>query len=76
MLIYLNMFFFHRLSMTFCFLGCKGDSEVLKKYCSKEIIERCKAEHQAFDSQGIIFDNKVKQMHVMALASSLNIYLH
>ncbi|XP_059302407.1 mitochondrial import inner membrane translocase subunit TIM44-2 [Lycium ferocissimum] len=37
----------------------KGDMEVLKKYCSKEVIERCKAEHQAFDSQGIIFDNKI-----------------
>lgn len=37
----------------------KGDTEVLKKYCSKEVIERCKAEHQAFDSQGIIFDNKI-----------------
>ncbi|KAK4739153.1 hypothetical protein R3W88_002850 [Solanum pinnatisectum] len=37
----------------------KGDSEVLKKYCSKEVIERCKAEHQAFESQGIIFDNKI-----------------
>lgn len=33
---------------------------MLKKYCSKEEIERCKAEHQAFDSQGIIFDNKVR----------------
>ncbi|XP_070021815.1 mitochondrial import inner membrane translocase subunit TIM44-2-like isoform X3 [Nicotiana sylvestris] len=40
----------------------KGDTEVLKKYCSKEEIERCKAEHQAFDSQGIIFDNKI--LHV------------
>ncbi|CAN4108660.1 unnamed protein product [Withania somnifera] len=37
----------------------KVDTEVLKKYCSKEVIERCKAEHQAFDSQGIIFDNKI-----------------
>ncbi|KAJ8529439.1 hypothetical protein K7X08_036274 [Anisodus acutangulus] len=37
----------------------KGDMEVLKKYCSKEVVERCKAEHQAFDSQGIIFDNKI-----------------
>ncbi|KAK4353343.1 hypothetical protein RND71_028861 [Anisodus tanguticus] len=36
----------------------KGHTEVLKKHCSKEVIERCKAEHQAFDSQGIIFDNK------------------
>ncbi|XP_016510879.2 mitochondrial import inner membrane translocase subunit TIM44-2 isoform X1 [Nicotiana tabacum] len=37
----------------------KGDTEALKKYCSNEVIERCKAEHQAFDSQGIIFDNKI-----------------
>ncbi|KAM3290477.1 mitochondrial import inner membrane translocase subunit TIM44-2 [Capsicum chacoense] len=37
----------------------KADTEVLKKYCSKEVIERCKAEHQAFDSQDIIFDNKI-----------------
>lgn len=49
---------------------------MLKKYCSKEVIERCKAEHQAFESQGIIFDNKVRETQVMVLASSLNIYLH
>ncbi|XP_059626018.1 mitochondrial import inner membrane translocase subunit TIM44-2-like [Cornus florida] len=37
----------------------KGDTEVLKKYCSKEMIERCKAEHGAYESQGIFFDNKI-----------------
>ncbi|KAL2537858.1 Mitochondrial import inner membrane translocase subunit TIM44-2 [Forsythia ovata] len=37
----------------------KGDAEVLKKYCSSEVIERCKAEHKAFESQGIFFDNKI-----------------
>ncbi|KAL7198577.1 hypothetical protein ACSBR2_020963 [Camellia fascicularis] len=37
----------------------KGDVEVLKKYCSTEVIERCKAEHKAYESQGIFFDNKI-----------------
>ncbi|KAA8543369.1 hypothetical protein F0562_021136 [Nyssa sinensis] len=37
----------------------KGDVEVLKKYCSSEVIERCKAEHKAYESQGIFFDNKI-----------------
>ncbi|XP_022994020.1 mitochondrial import inner membrane translocase subunit TIM44-2-like [Cucurbita maxima] len=37
----------------------KGDAEILKKYCSGEVIERCKAEHQAYQSQGIFFDNKI-----------------
>ncbi|KAI3446331.1 hypothetical protein Pfo_002996 [Paulownia fortunei] len=37
----------------------KGDTEVLKKYCSSHVIERCKAEHKAFESQGIFFDNKI-----------------
>ncbi|THG02556.1 hypothetical protein TEA_003111 [Camellia sinensis var. sinensis] len=36
----------------------KGDVEVLKKYCSTEVIERCKAEHKAYESQGIFFDNR------------------
>lgn len=38
----------------------QGDSETLKKYCSSEVIERCKAEHRAYQSQGIFFDNKVR----------------
>ncbi|PSR89805.1 Mitochondrial import inner membrane translocase subunit TIM44-2 like [Actinidia chinensis var. chinensis] len=37
----------------------KGEAEVLKKYCSNEVIQRCKAEHKAFESQGIFFDNKI-----------------
>ncbi|CAK9140622.1 unnamed protein product [Ilex paraguariensis] len=37
----------------------KGDIEVLNKYCSSEVAERCKAEHKAYESQGIFFDNKI-----------------
>ena len=37
----------------------QGDVETLKKYCSPELIERCKAEHTAYQSHGIFFDNKV-----------------
>ncbi|KAL3613857.1 hypothetical protein CASFOL_041931 [Castilleja foliolosa] len=37
----------------------KGDIEVLKKYCAKSVIERCKAEHNAFAKQGIFIDNKI-----------------
>ncbi|XP_031115451.1 mitochondrial import inner membrane translocase subunit TIM44-2-like [Ipomoea triloba] len=37
----------------------KGDIEVLKKYCASTMVERCKAEHAAFNSQGYVFDNKV-----------------
>ncbi|KAG9154331.1 hypothetical protein Leryth_000768 [Lithospermum erythrorhizon] len=37
----------------------KGDVKVLKKYCSSEVVERCKAEHNAYSSQGIFFDNKI-----------------
>lgn len=33
---------------------------MLKKHCSNEIIAVCKAQHQAFDSEGIVFDNKVR----------------
>ncbi|XVE72933.1 hypothetical protein DITRI_Ditri11bG0077400 [Diplodiscus trichospermus] len=40
----------------------KGDVETLKKYCSPEVIERCKAEHTAYQSHGIFFDNKI--LHV------------
>ncbi|GLT42350.1 hypothetical protein SLA2020_163530 [Shorea laevis] len=36
-----------------------GDVESLKKYCSPEVIERCKAEHNAYQSHGIFFDNKI-----------------
>lgn len=37
----------------------KGDTEFLNKYCCSEIIERCKAEHKAFESQNILIDNKI-----------------
>ncbi|XVF80987.1 hypothetical protein PTKIN_Ptkin15bG0120400 [Pterospermum kingtungense] len=37
----------------------KGDVESLKKYCSPEVIDRCKAEHTAYRSHGIFFDNKI-----------------
>ncbi|XP_019184492.1 PREDICTED: mitochondrial import inner membrane translocase subunit TIM44-2-like isoform X2 [Ipomoea nil] len=37
----------------------KGDIEVLKKYCASTMVERCKAEHTAFNSQGYVFDNKI-----------------
>ncbi|XP_020223531.1 mitochondrial import inner membrane translocase subunit TIM44-2 [Cajanus cajan] len=40
----------------------KGDVETLKKYCSPELVERCKAEHNAYQSHGIFFDNKI--LHV------------
>lgn len=40
----------------------KGDYKVLEKYCSNEIVERCKAEHKVFESQDIFFDNKI--LHV------------
>ncbi|KAG0481329.1 hypothetical protein HPP92_011843 [Vanilla planifolia] len=37
----------------------KGDIETLKKTCSPEVIERCKGERMANESQGIYFDNKI-----------------
>lgn len=37
----------------------KRDFEVLKKYCTTEVIERCKAEKKAFETQGVFFDNKI-----------------
>ncbi|XP_073034070.1 mitochondrial import inner membrane translocase subunit TIM44-2-like isoform X1 [Primulina eburnea] len=37
----------------------KGDADVLKKYCTSHVIERCVAERKAFESQGIFFDNKI-----------------
>ncbi|KAL2335809.1 hypothetical protein Fmac_010255 [Flemingia macrophylla] len=40
----------------------KGDVETLKKYCAPELVERCKAEHNAYKSHGIFFDNKI--LHV------------
>ena len=40
----------------------QADIETLKKYCANEVIERCKAERQAFQSHGIFFDNKVEMV--------------
>jgi hypothetical protein len=40
-------------------LCLQADVETLKKYCGPEVIERCKAEHKAYQSNGIFFDNKV-----------------
>eukprot|EP01018_Ginkgo_biloba_P013076 Gb_41428 [translate_table: standard] len=40
-------------------LNSQGDLETLKKNCSFEVIDRCKAERRAYESQGIFFDNKV-----------------
>ncbi|XP_057544350.1 mitochondrial import inner membrane translocase subunit TIM44-2-like isoform X1 [Amaranthus tricolor] len=40
----------------------KGDFKVLEKYCSPEVVERCKALHKASESQDIFFDNKI--LHV------------
>ncbi|KDP26532.1 hypothetical protein JCGZ_17690 [Jatropha curcas] len=37
----------------------KGDLETLKKYCSPEVVSRCEAEHKAFQSHGIYFENKI-----------------
>ncbi|XP_066395327.1 mitochondrial import inner membrane translocase subunit TIM44-2-like [Miscanthus floridulus] len=37
----------------------KGDVKTLKKYCTKEVIERCKGERQAYASQGIFFYHKI-----------------
>lgn len=37
----------------------KGNVEVLKKICSPEVIERCRAERRAYEGQGIFFDNKI-----------------
>ncbi|KAL0348542.1 UNVERIFIED_CONTAM: Mitochondrial import inner membrane translocase subunit TIM44-2 [Sesamum angustifolium] len=49
----------------------KGDTEVLEKYCSSHVIERCKAEHKAFESQGIFFDNKFQTQQVYCIRDRL-----
>ncbi|KAK9154930.1 hypothetical protein Sjap_002410 [Stephania japonica] len=36
----------------------KGNVEALKKTCSPEVIERCKAERRMYESQGFFLDNK------------------
>ncbi|KAK2379424.1 hypothetical protein P8452_35895 [Trifolium repens] len=43
----------------------KGDVETLKKYCCSQLIERCKAEHNAYKSNGIFFDKKI--LHISDL---------
>lgn len=48
---------YHREFSVYCCL--QGDTEVLQKYCTSHVVERCKAEHKAFESQGVFFDNKV-----------------
>ncbi|GAB2298346.1 hypothetical protein Dimus_032414 [Dionaea muscipula] len=37
----------------------KGDEGVLKKYCSPEVIERCKAERRAYESRGMFMESKI-----------------
>lgn len=37
----------------------QGDVDVLSKYCSSHVIERCKAEHKASQTQGVFYDSKV-----------------
>ncbi|CAA7404968.1 unnamed protein product [Spirodela intermedia] len=36
-----------------------GDVEKLKNSCCKEVIERCKGERTAYESQGMFFDSKI-----------------
>lgn len=37
----------------------KADEGVLNKYCSPEVIERCKAERKAYESKGMFMDSKI-----------------
>nr|XP_043620696.1 mitochondrial import inner membrane translocase subunit TIM44-2-like [Erigeron canadensis] len=37
----------------------KGEIEVLEKYCTNEIVERCKAEHKHCEAAGTFYDNKI-----------------
>ncbi|GKA98488.1 mitochondrial import inner membrane translocase subunit TIM44-2 [Tanacetum coccineum] len=37
----------------------QGETEELEKYCSPEIVERCKAQHKICDMQGTFYDNKI-----------------
>ncbi|XP_019096773.1 PREDICTED: mitochondrial import inner membrane translocase subunit TIM44-1-like isoform X1 [Camelina sativa] len=45
----------------------EGDVETLKKYCSKEVIERCKAELTTYQSHGVFFDNKLLYISDVAI---------
>ncbi|KAL3689274.1 hypothetical protein R1sor_015583 [Riccia sorocarpa] len=40
----------------------KGDYKVLKQKCSREVVDRCRAERTALESQGIFLDHKI--LHV------------
>ncbi|KAI3874457.1 hypothetical protein MKX03_004787 [Papaver bracteatum] len=42
----------------------KGDVETLKKNSSPELIERCKVEKQAYESQGMFFSNKFQTQQI------------
>ncbi|XP_051214283.1 mitochondrial import inner membrane translocase subunit TIM44-2 [Lolium perenne] len=37
----------------------KGDVKTLKKYCTKEMLERCTGERNAYATQGMFFDHKI-----------------
>ncbi|KAL2631447.1 hypothetical protein R1flu_016133 [Riccia fluitans] len=37
----------------------KGDYKVLKQKCSREVVDRCRAERTALESQGIFLDHKI-----------------
>jgi import inner membrane translocase subunit TIM44 len=39
----------------------QGDVKTLKKYCTKEMLERCTGERNAYATQGMFFDHKVSQ---------------
>ncbi|CAL9223754.1 unnamed protein product [Arabidopsis halleri] len=47
----------------------EGDVETLKKYCSKEVIERCTAELTAYQTHGFFFDNKL--LHISEVRVSV-----
>ncbi|PNT77312.1 hypothetical protein BRADI_1g60993v3 [Brachypodium distachyon] len=42
----------------------KGDTEMLKKYCNKEFIERCEGERQAYASHNLFFRNKFQTQQI------------
>eukprot|EP00850_Spirogloea_muscicola_P019848 SM000200S05838 [mRNA] locus=s200:184475:187387:- [translate_table: standard] len=37
----------------------KGDTEVLREKCSREVVERCIAERKALEAQGLYLDNRI-----------------
>lgn len=37
----------------------KGDYVTLRKKCSREVVDRCRAERRALESQGIYLDHKI-----------------